>query len=105
MAKSNVLPLTQPRVEHIRRTATLPEMTFDEVVAECRAKEDRLIEADAELSQIADAVWPDGAERPEDLDGGATANDVIAGIVSLHELCDRLYAENGELRDRLEARD
>ena len=61
------------------------------------------LEAYEDLRRIAAAVWPEGAsERPADLDeGGATADQLVAGVRSLHEFADRVCAENGRLRDRV----
>ena len=95
-----MIPLNQRTIEHTRRTATLPGMTHAELLTECRAKEDELMLAAAELLSLAEALWPVGdSERPADLDdAGVTAAELVAGIQSLHEYCGRLLDENMALR-------
>lgn len=95
--------MSESVAKYVRRTATLPGMSHDEVLAECRAKENDLIDAAADLLQIAEALWPAGeSERPADMeDAGVTADQVVAGIKSLHEYCERVLVENDRLRERL----
>ena len=83
-----------------RIPAVVLSMSLAELRSEWRAQEDVLIAHDADLARIADAVWPDeDSERPADLEE-VTADALIAGINSLHDLLNRLYAENELLRQR-----
>jgi hypothetical protein len=76
----------------------------EELLAELRAKENDLIEEAAGLMLIAEALWPAGdSERPAWLDeGGVCADDIVQGIASLHEFCDRLINENYALRAKID---
>lgn len=78
-------------------------LSLDEMRVEWRATQDEMIEIAAEQLLIAEALWPEGdSERPDDLhDAGVTGARLVAGVVSLHEYCGRLLAENEALRARL----
>jgi hypothetical protein len=90
----------QSTVEQYRHAKLLPPVTTDELRAECRAKEDALLDYELATDAIAKALWPEGSEAPESYRrfGEYEASELVDGIVSLHELTDRLMAENERLR-------
>ena len=78
----------------------LPPLTAEELRAECHAKEDALLDYERATDAIASALWPEGSEAPESYRrfGEYEASELVAGFRSLHELTDRLIAENDRLR-------
>jgi hypothetical protein len=95
--------MTPATVSYIRTHGVLPNLTMDELLAECRSKENSLIEISAEMMQIAEALWPEGdSERPADMhDAGVTGAELVAGVQSLWEYVDRVMEENTRLREEL----
>ena len=88
-------------VIHMRDRTPLP---LAELLEECRAKENALLDLEQDLYRIACALWPAGcAEAPPDFREleQFEVSEVIAGIVSLHELTERLMSENARLRAEL----
>lgn len=87
-------------VEQYRIAKLLPPVTTDELRTECRAKEDALVDYERATDAIASALWPEGSEAPESYRrfGEYEASELVDGIVSLHELTDRLTAELERLR-------
>jgi hypothetical protein len=88
----------------IHMPMSLPPLTFGELVHELRAKENALLDLEQDLFSIAKAVWPDGCtEAPQDFAEleQFEVSEVVAGIRSLHELTERLMAENERLRAEL----
>lgn len=85
-------------------------MSVDELRAEWLRQERALCEYDRLVDAVVEAVWPPSeqpSERPDWFDEHAEASvlqstsAIVEGIGSLHELTDRLYAENARLRARV----
>lgn len=79
-------------------------MSPEELRAEWRATQDEMIAMAAGQLELAEALWPDGESERPDLEDGVTSAQLIAGVKSLHEICDRLYSENAALRAELRRR-
>jgi hypothetical protein len=93
----------EPRT-NVTALHAVPPLSRDELVAELRAKENDLIEEAAGLLLIAETLWPVGdSERPAWLEeGGVCADDIVQGVASLHEYCNRLIDENYAMRAKLD---
>jgi hypothetical protein len=85
-------------------------MSAEELREEWLRQERALTEYDRLIDAVVDAVWPPSectTERPDwwddhaDASVGEQSNAIVAGIVSVHELNDRLMAENERLRARV----
>lgn len=88
-------------------TKGLPALSREELLAELRGKENSLLDLEQDLYAIAKALWPTGkaTEAPagfRELEQ-FEVSEVVDGIRSLHELTDRITAENEALRRRVRA--
>jgi hypothetical protein len=79
-------------------------LSREELFEELRGKENSLLDDEQDFLRIAEAVWPDDGptEAPPNFreDRMFERDEIIAGIVSLHELISRLLVENDVLRER-----
>lgn len=101
--------LTAPPQPMSRYPHDVLAMSAEELREEWLRQERQLCELDQLLDAVVVAVWPDsrGGEQPdwhdlhEDASMPVRTNAIVAGIASLHELSDRLMAENERLRARV----
>lgn len=79
-------------------------ITLDEMRAEWRAAQDDMIAMSADQLRIAETLFGDSGEAPPDWRHvGVTADELVSGVRSLHELTGRVFDENDRLREQLVA--